>query len=230
MMKKSMLITVSVAFLAACAFGQGRDLYKWRNRLLEGYQYMDLKVDRLPRMVTEEEGGIEKQYLVFTYRLSNVTEQPFVLMPSFQLRGDTGAAYPEVFREEVFHKVRLINGRDYMSSRQIMDKLWFDEETGQRRKEPLLMPGQTLYGAAAFEEVDPRIDELIVYGFGLTDSYRVRTLEGKRVTLIEAKISKFLRPGDRFHPDRAIKLEQEDWEFVELQLHYLNPDLLPEEK
>ena len=106
----------------------------------------------------------------------------------------------------------------------------FDEETGERRKEPLFLPGQTLYGAAAFEEVDARIDELKVYGYGLTDSYRIRRQDGKRVTLIEARVASFRRPGDRFHPDRETTLEAEDWEYLELKLKHLNPQLLPEEK
>ena len=117
-----------------------------------------------------------------------------------------------------------------MSSRQIMSTLSIDEETGERRKEPLFLPGQTLYGAAAFEEVDTRIDELKVYGYGLTDSYRIRQQDGKRVTLIEARVASFRRPGDRFHPDRETTLEAEDWEYLELKLKHLNPQLLPEEK
>jgi len=218
----------ALAMLAACAWGEERDLHKWQNRLLEGYQYMRLTVDRLPRVVLAENGDEgPRQYFVFTYRLSNVSEKPFVLKPVFELHADSGAVYPEVFREDVLHKVRLMNGFDYLSTRQIVEKLLVDPASGQRRQAPVLMPGESLFGAAIFHEIDPRADKLDVYAFGLANSFRIEKRDEGRVPMLEARVLQFYRPGDRFHEERPIELASEDWKFVAVPLTKLDPELLP---
>ncbi|MFH0965399.1 MAG: hypothetical protein V2A58_15475 [Planctomycetota bacterium] len=227
-MKRLFAVATILALIAVCASAEERNLQKWQNRLLEGYQYMRLTVDRLPRMVLLENGPEgPRRYFVFTYRLSNISEKPFVLRPCFELHADTDANYPEVFSEDVLHQVRLMNGTDYLSTQQVLQRLLVDPKTGERKKDPLLMPGDSVFGAAVFHEINPKADHLDVYAFGLANSFKVEQSDHTRVPMIEARVVSFYRPGDRFHPERDIELASEDWKFVPVPLTMLNPALLP---
>lgn len=203
---------------------QQTDMRKWRDRLLQKYLYMKIETDLLPRVVfAREVDNVNQRYLCVTYKLSNVGEKPFVLRPAFELRTDTDKVYAEVSREDVRKEVSVKNGREYLSTTQIVKKLAEDNEDGK----PVFKPEDSLYGVAIFPPVDPAADFLKVYAYGLTDSFKIEEREGKRVAMVEACVLTFHRPGDRHHPDRNMSLADEEWVYVDVKLTQVNPKLLP---
>ena len=224
---KSLKIFLGVSLVLTMAIGgsaQQTDTRKWRNRLLQKYQYMKLETDLLPRTIfARETDNVKHRYLCFTYKLSNVGEKPFVLRPAFELRTDTEKVYPEASREDVRKEVSAKNGREYLSTLQIIKKLAEENEDGR----PSFEPEDLLYGVAIFPPIDPAADLLEIYAYGLTDSFKIEEREGKRVPMVEARVVTFHRPGDRHHPDRNMSLAEEDWVYVDVHLTKVDPKLLP---
>lgn len=221
---KIVLAVCLVLTMAIHSPAQQTDTRKWRDRLLHKYVYMKIEMDLLPRTVfAREVDNVKHRYLCMTYKLSNVGEKPFTLRPAFELRTDTGKVYAEITREDVRKEVSVKNGREYLSTIQIVKKL-AEENKGDK---PVFEPEGVLYGVAIFPPVDPAADLLEVYAYGLTDSYKIEERDGKRVALVEARVLAFHRPGDRHHPDRNMSLSDEDWVYVDVTLTKIDAKLLP---
>ena len=216
-----------VSLLAAPASAQPTDLRKWRDRLLHRYRYMQLEPDNLPRQVfSTGHDNVRRRYFCFTYKITNSGEKPFRLRPVFDLRTDTGKTYAEVAREDVLQKIRELNGQDYFTTRGLVEHL--REEEGNDG-EPLLAPGKSVYGVAIFPPVEPAADFIEIYAFGLTNSFKVETRDGQPTPFIEARVITYYRPGDEFHPDRALSLYSQDWVYVDVNLTELKHGVLPKE-
>jgi len=73
--------------------------------------------------------------------------------------------------------------------------------------------GKTLWGVATWEEVDPRIDQFVIYVQGLTNAYWWKNLPEKyrpgaerstyRKTFLKTLKLNFWRPGDEFYPEES---------------------------
>jgi hypothetical protein len=73
--------------------------------------------------------------------------------------------------------------------------------------------GQTLWGVATWEEIDPKIDRFVIYVQGLTNAYRWRDLPEKyrpgaematyRKMFLKTLRLNFWRPGDEYYPKEA---------------------------
>jgi len=141
-------------------------------------------------------------------------DRPIRFVPEFLLES------PE------FHKAYSdrINPAALAAIRQREDRLppaWSSKDRTTRR-EPLhsavemateIPVGQSRWGVAMWEEIDPRIDRFVIYVQGLTNAYQWKNLPEKyrpgaerstyrKIFLKTLKLN-FWRPGDEFYPEES---------------------------
>ena len=149
-----------------------------------------------------------------TYRAKQV-DRPIRFIPEFLLQGHEsvgeGDGFSKVYRDRVIPVATGIPGAP--------GPIWRREDPNRRFFNTVEMSdreirvGETLWGIATWEDVDPRIDRFSVYVQGLTNAYRWhdapgeykrgdRLGKGRRRSQKTLKLN-FWRPGDEYDEDET---------------------------
>jgi hypothetical protein len=151
----------------------------------------------------------EKHKLVIQYK-----DRPIKFVPEFLLESpEYHKAYTDRYIPLAMQAIRAREDR--------RPPVWSKKDKTIKRK-PLrssvemateIKVGETLWGVATWEEVDPRIDRFYIYVQGLTNAYRFKDDPKKfkpgaprsayRKTLLKTLKLNFWRPGDEFYPEES---------------------------
>lgn len=131
-----------------------------------------------------------------TYELQD-SDKPIFFIPEFRLAShEFGKVYPDRVIPVAMGPIRMREdpAREFRNSVEMVRPI---------------KPGETVWGAATWENVDPRIDRFSIYASGLTNAYRWEdppgayqpgdTLgKGRKFTRKTLKLN-FWRPGDEYY-------------------------------
>ncbi len=137
-----------------------------------------------------------------TYDISFV-DKPVLFIPEFILEShEFGKAYPDRVTPLAMGQIQAREGR----GNKILTTVQMTSVKGKPRK---IAVGQTLWGVACWEDVDPKIDRFSVHVSGLTNAYRWKDEPGRykkgsplgtgrRLQQKTLKLN-FWRPGDEYY-------------------------------
>jgi hypothetical protein len=159
--------------------------------------HLEAKADRIGTIIVNGLSGYGP-YLYFTYTVTNPTDKELSLFLDLTVETDT----PNKYR----------NGVDPAVEQAVKQRLKKDFLDISQMRSAKIAPGETKDCIAVFGRVDPAADVLNVVIRGLVD--RVAFEKGKRVIEDRALVFKYLRPGDEYHPVRAIHEAGKEWRVI----------------
>jgi len=159
--------------------------------------HLEAKADKIGTIIVDGKAG-NGPYLYFTYSVTNPTDRELSLFLDLTVETDTPTTYRNAVDPAVERAVEQKMKKDFMNIAEM--------------RSAKIGPGETKECIAIFGKVDPAADELNVVIRGLVD--RVAFENGKRVIEDKALVFKYLRPGDEYHPVRAIHAAGKEWRVI----------------
>ena len=233
---KKWLIPLACSVLVLVASGaDARRASKWAAYLETGFTYMDVKTGPLRRTSVLHGDGVTYPYHYVIYKATNRGKEAFAIYPSVRLMMESGGRNADVLVGAVRETLQQQLNRDLFSSIEIDKKLRKEHAqellrsgSDPKSARPMLMPGKSITGLAVFANIDPAADVMELVITGLTDSYRIETVHGKKRILTEAYTVEFYRPGDEYHPARTyVEMRKPKWRFVPVRRLSFSTDLVP---
>jgi len=186
MMRRRIGVLLVIATVMA-AVGAGVSAAKVR------YWTLECSVDKPWRLQVEGPTGLPETVWVFTFKVTNPTDQTVYYVPQFTLTTETGKLYHSTI--------------DYAA-----------EATAERRlRRPLenlvdligdLKPGETREAIAVFPLPDPHADHYTLYVGGLSNQFKTITENSKETVVSKKLLYEYYRPGDAYdlHLDKVYQV------------------------
>ena len=155
---------------------------------------LEAKAGQIGTLIVNGLSG-EGPYLYFTFSVTNPTDKEMSLFLDLSVETDT----PNKYR----------NGVDPAVEKAVEQRLKKELLNISEMRTTKIAPGETKECIAVFGKIDPAADVINVVIGGLVD--RVAFENGKRVIEDRVLVFKYLRPGDEYHPVRAIRPAGKEW-------------------
>jgi len=194
------IVLASLMVTAAPSFAREVPVKNW--------WVLDFKISKPHVRNMQDDDGEYKNFIYFTYTVSNKTEEKIYFCPDFLIETDVNTRHWDGLFHKLQYQLETMRGRALDNAAEIVG---------------FIEPGETKEGIAIFRGVDDRADRLIFYCFGFTNAYRFDDRDENKILYRVWKII-YNRPGDEI--DRFLdKLIFEDqiWDY-----HGIDKKPLPE--
>ena len=162
----------------------------------------------------QDDDGVYKNLIYFTYAVTNKTEEKVYFCPDFLIETDLGTKHWDGLFHKLQYEIEAQRGRPMFNSAEIIG---------------FIDPGETKEGIAVFKGVDDSADKLTFYCFGFTNAYKFDERDENKILYRVWKII-YDRPGDEIdrHLDKMI-FEDHIWDYHGLDKEEAKEAEQPEE-